>query len=76
MKVEPGLSRKKHHLTRDLEYREKIKSIVEKAHSIGKNITTASEYLGMEPDLLETRRKEIYNAEAEQDMTGRLGRKL
>jgi predicted metallo-beta-lactamase superfamily hydrolase len=52
-----------HHLTRDLGYREKIKTIVEKARSMGRNITTASEYLGNEPDLLEARRKEIYEEE-------------
>jgi predicted metallo-beta-lactamase superfamily hydrolase len=52
-----------HHLTRDLEYREKIKPTVEKAQSMGRSITTAAEYLGMEPDLLEARRKEFHEAE-------------
>ncbi len=49
-----------HHLTRDLEYKRKIEAIVEKARSMGRNITTAAEYLGMKPDLLEARRKEIH----------------
>jgi len=47
-------------LTRDLEYKQKIEAIVEKARSMGRNITTAAEYMGMKPDLLEARRKEIY----------------
>ncbi|UCB52718.1 MAG: hypothetical protein JSV10_01095 [Candidatus Zixiibacteriota bacterium] len=52
-----------HHLTRDLEYREKISAIVEKARSMGRQITTAAQYLGLEPDLLEARRKEHHQAE-------------
>jgi len=52
-----------HHLTRDLEYRQKIKHLVEKAGSMGRGIFTAAEFLGREPDLLEARRKEIYRTE-------------
>jgi len=52
-----------HHLTRDSEYREKIAATVEKARSMGRQITTAAEYLGLEPDLLEARRKELHQAE-------------
>jgi len=52
-----------HHLTRDLEYEQKIKLLVERAKSMGRTITTAAEYLGVEPDLLEAKRKELHEAE-------------
>jgi predicted metallo-beta-lactamase superfamily hydrolase len=52
-----------HHLTRDMEYREKVAATVEKARLMGRQITTAAEYLGHEPDLLEARRKELHQAE-------------
>jgi len=52
-----------HHLTRDLEYRQKIKHLVEKVRSMGRAILTAAEFLGKQPDLLEARRKEIYKTE-------------
>ena len=54
-----------HHLTRDLDYREKVKATREKARSMGRSIVTAAEFLGTEPDLLEARRKEIHQAERE-----------
>jgi predicted metallo-beta-lactamase superfamily hydrolase len=59
-----------HHLTRDLEYREKIAATVERARAMGRQITTAAEYLGGEPELLEARRKEIHKAEANQESAG------
>ena len=52
-----------HHLTRDTDYREKIQAMVVKAQSMGRTITTAAEYLGSEPDLLEAKRKELHQAE-------------
>jgi predicted metallo-beta-lactamase superfamily hydrolase len=52
-----------HHLTRDSEYRDKIKETVERARSMGRDILTAAEYLGKEPDLLEAKRKELHRAE-------------
>jgi predicted metallo-beta-lactamase superfamily hydrolase len=52
-----------HHLTRDIEYQYKIEPTVKKAQSMGRNITTASEYLGLPPDLLEAKRKQIQQAE-------------
>jgi predicted metallo-beta-lactamase superfamily hydrolase len=52
-----------HHLTRDSEYREKVKETVERAGSMGRAILTAAEYLGKEPDLLEAKRKELHRAE-------------
>lgn len=55
-----------HHLTRDLDYREKVAPTVERARQMGRQITTAAEYLGGEPELLEARRKEIHKAEGSQ----------
>jgi predicted metallo-beta-lactamase superfamily hydrolase len=52
-----------HHLTRDLEYSEKIGATVERARGMGRQITTAAQYLGLKPDLLEARRKELHQAE-------------
>ena len=52
-----------HHLTRDLEYKEKIAATVQKARLMGRQITTAAQYLGLEPELLEARRKELHQAE-------------
>ena len=52
-----------HHLTRDMEYKEKVESTLKKAQSMGRNITTAAEYLGMKPDLLEAKRKQIHKTE-------------
>jgi predicted metallo-beta-lactamase superfamily hydrolase len=51
-----------HHLTRDIEYEEKVKASVKKAQSMGRSITTAAEHLGVQPDLLEARRKQIHEA--------------
>jgi predicted metallo-beta-lactamase superfamily hydrolase len=52
-----------HHLTRDSEYEEKVAATVQKARLMGRQITTAAQYLGLEPDLLEARRKELHQAE-------------
>jgi predicted metallo-beta-lactamase superfamily hydrolase len=52
-----------HHLNRDLDFRERIAATVEKARGMGRRITTAAEYLGGEPELLEARRKELHQAE-------------
>ncbi len=52
-----------HHLTRDVDYERKVRPILKKAQSMGRTITTAAEYLGMKPDLLEAKRKQIHQAE-------------
>jgi predicted metallo-beta-lactamase superfamily hydrolase len=54
-----------HHLTRDIDYKGKVMPTLKKAHSMGRNIITAAEYLGMKPDLLEAKRKQIHQTEAE-----------
>jgi predicted metallo-beta-lactamase superfamily hydrolase len=52
-----------HHLTRDIDYERKVGPTLKKAQSMGRTITTAAEYLGMQPDLLEAKRKRIHQAE-------------
>ena len=54
-----------HHLTRDIEYEDKVKPTVKRAQSMGRDITTAAEYLGIKPDLLEAKRKQIHQTETE-----------
>jgi predicted metallo-beta-lactamase superfamily hydrolase len=44
-----------HHLLRDLKYRERLKRVYEHG-----NVKTAAEYLGMENNMLEARRKELW----------------
>ena len=52
-----------HHLVRDLHYLNKIDELYKKAKSLNKNLITAAEFLGKEPEFLEARRKEFYKEE-------------
>jgi predicted metallo-beta-lactamase superfamily hydrolase len=52
-----------HHLVGDLYYLNKIEEVYKKAKSLNKNIITAAEFLGKEPEFLEARRKEFYKEE-------------
>lgn len=47
-----------HHLLRDLEWKEKLSPLYEEAGNA--RVLTAAEYAGVEPELLEARRKELY----------------
>jgi len=49
-----------HHLTRDLDYRERIRPVYEAAEELGVAVECAAEFLNMEPNLLEARRRELY----------------
>jgi predicted metallo-beta-lactamase superfamily hydrolase len=49
-----------HHLTRDLEYREKIGPVLEAGEDVGVAVECAAEFLNLEPNLLEARRSELY----------------
>ena len=49
-----------HHLTRDKSYRERVMEVVEVARRLGKKVVTAAGYLGREDELLEARRRELY----------------
>lgn len=52
-----------HHLLRDLKWKERIKEIFEIANKKNVKILTAAEFLGKENNLLEARRKELYQSE-------------
>ena len=49
-----------HHLVRDLNYAEYMRPLSSKASAIGVKLITAAEYLGLTPNLLEARRRELY----------------
>jgi hypothetical protein len=49
-----------HHYVRKTKWREKIQRAVQEGDRLGKRIRCAAEYLGVEPDFLEVRRKELY----------------
>lgn len=51
-----------HHLLRDLRYEEALAPIRERASKSGVKVVTAAEYMGVEPRLLEARRKELWRA--------------
>jgi len=54
-----------HHLTRDLNYRGWIGKVYEAAEEVGVSVITAAEFLGERPELLEARRRELYQEEEE-----------
>jgi len=49
-----------HHLLRELSWREKVRQVFEAARVKGVTVSTAAEFAGLKPDLLEARRKELY----------------
>lgn len=49
-----------HHIVRDLEWKEKIKPVIEVASREGIRVETAAEFLGRKPDFLEAKRRELY----------------
>lgn len=49
-----------HHFTRDLKYKERIPEVYECAAENDVNVITAAEYLGRDIEMLEARRKELY----------------
>lgn len=49
-----------HHFLRDLKWKEKIKEVFEKAEKKNVRVLTAAEYIGKEVELLEARRKELW----------------
>lgn len=52
-----------HHVLRDLKYKEVLASVYEVAKSVGAKVITAAEYLGIEPNILEARRRELFKEE-------------
>jgi len=49
-----------HHLLRDLDFRKRLSRVYVEALIYGKNVLTAAEYMGMEINQLEARRKELW----------------
>ena len=49
-----------HHLLRDLEWKTWLKSIFEESEILNKKVLTAASYMGVEENLLEARRRELY----------------
>lgn len=49
-----------HHLVRDLNYMEKIDSVLKIANKLNKKVITAAEFLGRKPEFLEARRRELH----------------
>ena len=59
--VKPEILVVDHHLLRDLNYRESLKSLIE--GDIISRVVTAAELMGLEPNLLEARRRELWKGE-------------
>ncbi len=49
-----------HHSARGLDYRAKLEPLITKSAMLGKKVLLASEFMGLEPKLLEARRKELF----------------
>ncbi len=50
-----------HHLTRDLNYKDRIGKVIQRGEEVGTKVISAAEFLGREDLLLEARRKELYS---------------
>lgn len=50
-----------HHTLRDELWREKCLAVLQKANKAGHNLSSAAEYLGKDVNLLEAKRKQLYN---------------
>lgn len=55
-----------HHLTRDIEWRNRLSEVFERGEELGVKVMSAAEYLGLDDDLLEARRKELYSLDQKQ----------
>ena len=53
-----------HHLLRDLEWRTWLKPIFEEGDILNKKVFTAASYMGVEENLLEARRRELYGIQS------------
>lgn len=54
-----------HHVCRDLQYREKLAEVFNKAKALGKEILTAAEASRLKPMLLEASRRDLYREQPE-----------
>ncbi|MFQ6093049.1 MAG: MBL fold metallo-hydrolase [bacterium] len=55
-----------HHLLREMGWRERISPVFEAARSEGVRLSTAAEFAGLKTDLLEAKRKELYENRPDQ----------
>ncbi len=51
-----------HHLTRDIKWRERVERVFERGKDFGVKVLSAAEFAGVKEDLLEARRKELYES--------------
>ena len=51
-----------HHLTRDLKWRERMVEVFERGEEFGVKVMSAAEFAGIKENLLEARRKELYES--------------
>ncbi|WP_290902245.1 MBL fold metallo-hydrolase [Ferroglobus sp.] len=51
-----------HHLTRDLKWRERMEVVFEKGEELGVKVLSAANFAGVKENLLEARRKELYES--------------
>jgi predicted metallo-beta-lactamase superfamily hydrolase len=56
-----------HHLLRDLQYKNKFKNAYTEAEKLDKKVITAAEFLGKPIEMLEARRKELYQKYPEKE---------
>lgn len=54
-----------HHLTRDLEWRDRIAEVIKSGEEYGVKVMSAAAYAGLKEELLEARRKELYSTSRE-----------
>jgi len=54
-----------HHLTRDLAWRERVSEIIERGEELGVSVESAATIAGLDEELLEARRKELYSMSQE-----------
>lgn len=61
---EAGISRLviDHHLIRDIDFRERIERVYEAGEELGVTVECAAEFMNLEPNPLEARRRDLYNA--------------
>ncbi len=49
-----------HHLLREVQWKNRVISVFSKARTRGVELMTAAEFIGLKTDLLEARRRELY----------------
>ena len=50
-----------HHLTRDIEFMERIQPVLDEGENLGITVQTSAEFLDVKPNLLEANRKELHS---------------